>query len=511
MTALIGALDQGTTSTRFMVFDRHGAVVAHAQQEHRQIFPQPGWVEHDPDEIIANTHQVIARALHDAGLSHRDLTAVGITNQRETTVLWDRATGQAVANAIVWQDTRTEQLCRVLAESEGAQRLQHLTGLPAASYFAGPKVRWLLDQDDILQARAEVGELAFGTIDSWIVWNLTGTGGPAAGARQAGAQHVEALHVTDVTNAARTLLMDLETLQWSPWLCEQVGVPQALLPEIHPSVGWIAEATGPLAGVPITGILGDQQAALFGQTCFGAGDTKNTYGTGCFMLMNTGTDIVRSTNGLLSTVAYQVAGETPRYALEGSVAVAGALVQWLRDNLGIISDSSQVESLAATVTDNGDVYFVPAFSGLFAPHWRSDARGLIVGLTGYATKAHIARAALEATAFQTREVLDAMTADSEAPEELKVDGGMVANDLLMQFQADILGVRVARPAVAETTALGAAYAAGLATGVWSSPEELASTWRADRIWEPRLDNTDRARLYNKWHDALARTLNWVRG
>ena len=495
MTALIGALDQGTTSTRFMVFDRRGEVVAHAQREHTQIFPRPGWVEHDPGEIVHNTRQVITEALDAGGLSGRDLVAVGLTNQRETAVVWDRATGEAVANAIVWQDTRTDQLCRLLAASEGPDRLRPVTGLPIATYFSGPKVRWLLDSDDGLRARAEAGDLAFGTIDSWIVWNLTD-----------GAEHL-----TDVTNASRTLLMDLQTLEWSPWLCEQVGVPPAMLPQIRPSVGHLAEGTGPLAGVPIAGMLGDQQAALFGQACFEKGDAKNTYGTGCFMLMNTGNDMVHSTNGLLTTVGYQIEGEAPVYALEGSIAVAGALVQWLRDNLGIIGDSSEVETLAASVDDNGGVYFVPAFSGLFAPRWRSDARGVVVGLTGYSTKEHLARAALEATAFQTREVLDAMAADSGASlSELKVDGGMVVNSLLMQFQADILGVRVVCPRVAETTALGAAYAAGLATGVWSSLEELAANWRAHRAWEPRMDADERVRLFSRWQDAVTRTLDWVR-
>lgn len=495
MTALVGALDQGTTSTRFMVFDQRGAVVARAQREHRQIFPQPGWVEHDPVEIVHRTNQVIDEALDAAGLNGGDLAAVGITNQRETAVVWDRSTGEAVANAVVWQDTRTDQLCRSLAATYGPDRFRHQTGLPIATYFAGPKARWLLDSRDGLRTQAESGELAFGTVDSWTVWHLTG-----------GAEHV-----TDVTNASRTLLMDLNTLDWDPSLCEQIGVPMATLPRISPSVGVIAEAaTGPLAGVPIAGILGDQQAALFGQACFGVGDTKNTYGTGCFMLMNTGTDIVHSTNGLLTTVGYQIAGQRPIYALEGSIAVAGALVQWLRDNLGLIGDSSEVEALASGVADNGDVYFVPAFSGLFAPHWRSDARGVVAGLTRFATKAHIARAALEATAFQTREVIDAMAADSGAPlRNLRVDGGMVVNELLMQFQADILDARVVRPAVAETTALGAAYAAGLTAGVWSSLEELADIWSADRSWSPQMDPEQRTGLYRKWQDAVQRTLDWV--
>ena len=494
MTALVGALDQGTTSTRFMVFDRRGSVVAQAQREHRQIFPKPGWVEHDPAEIVHRTKQVISEALDAAGLSGRDLAAVGITNQRETAVVWDRSTGEAVANAIVWQDTRTDQLCASLAGDAGPDRFRRKTGLPIATYFAGPKVRWLLDSQDGMQARAESGELAFGTVDSWIVWHLTG-----------GAEHL-----TDATNASRTLLMDLETLDWDAELCDQVGVPSAMLPRIGPSVGPIAEATGPLAGVPIAGILGDQQAALFGQACFGAGDAKNTYGTGCFLLMNTGTEIVHSTNGLLTTVGYRIGDQAPVYALEGSIAVAGALVQWLRDNLGLIGESSEIEALAASVDDNGDVYFVPAFSGLFAPHWRSDARGVVAGLTRYATKAHIARAALEATAFQTREVLDAMAADSGAAlRELRVDGGMVVNGLLMQFQADILHARVVRPAVAETTALGAAYAAGLATGVWSSLEELAANWSAGGAWTPRMDPDERSRLCRRWRSAVERTLDWI--
>jgi glycerol kinase len=494
VSEFVGALDQGTTSTRFIVFDRAGSVVASDQQEHRQIFPQPGWVEHDPTEIIARMWSVIDGGLAAAGLEASDLAAVGITNQRETAVVWDRSTSQPVANAIVWQDTRTDELVRGLGGGEGPDRFRAQCGLPLATYFAGPKVRWLLDDQPELSARAEAGELAFGTIDSWVVWHLTG------GTR----------HVTDVTNASRTMLMDLASLEWDADLLDAIGVPGRMLPEIVPSVGVVGEGTGSLRGVPIGGILGDQQAALFGQTCFDVGTAKNTYGTGNFMLLNTGTELVQSKNGLLTTVGYQIGDGPPIYALEGSIAVTGSLVQWLRDNLGLIADAADVEELANTVTDNGDVYFVPAFSGLFAPHWRSDARGAIVGLTRYANKGHIARAALEATAFQTREVLDAMNADSGVDlTELKVDGGMVGNQLLMQFQADILGVPVIRPKVAETTALGAAYAAGLAVGVWDSLDELRSNWGEGDRWEPAMDEIDREATYSRWKKAVERTLDWV--
>ena len=494
MTELVGALDQGTTSTRFMIFDRAGTVLGSAQQEHEQIFPQPGWVEHDPAEISRRMWSVITDAIEAAGISGSDLAAVGITNQRETAVVWDRVTGEPVANAIVWQDTRTDELVKDLAGDAGIDRFRHQTGLPLATYFAGPKVRWLLDSDPELRSRAEAGELAFGTIDAWVINRLTGG----------------TTHVTDVTNASRTMLMDLETLEWSKELCIEIGVPISMLPEIVPSIGVVAEATGPLAGVPIAGILGDQQAAMFGQTCFDVGDAKNTYGTGCFMLLNTGTDLVRSSNGLLSTVNYQIAGEAPVYALEGSIAIAGALVQWLRDNLGIIDSAEEVESLAASVEDNGDVYFVPAFSGLFAPYWRSDARGAVVGLTRFNTKGHIARAALEATAFQTREVLDAMRMDSGVDlKELKVDGGMVANDLLMQFQADILGVPTVRPIFSETTVLGAAYAAGLATGVWSGLDELRENWGEDKRWLPNMSEETRSGRFARWKQAVERTFDWV--
>lgn len=494
MRELVGALDQGTTSTRFIVFDDAGSIVAAAQQEHNQIFPQPGWVEHDPAEIVERMWSVIAGGLDAAGIAGSDLAAVGITNQRETAVVWDRVTGEAVANAIVWQDTRTDDLVRRLGGDEGSDRFREKTGLPLATYFAGPKVRWLLDHRPDLAERAGRGELAFGTVDSWVVWHLTG------GAR----------HVTDVTNASRTMLMDLATLDWDDELAGAIGIPPSMLPEIVPSSAVVGQGTGPLTGVPIAGILGDQQAALFGQTCFDVGTAKNTYGTGNFMLLNTGTELVHSGNGLLTTVGYQIGGEPAVYALEGSIAVTGSLVQWLRDNLGLIDEAPAVEALARSVDDNGDVYFVPAFSGLFAPHWRSDARGVIVGLTRYANRGHIARAALEATAFQTREVLDAMNADSGVDlTELKVDGGMVANELLMQFQADILGVPVIRPQVAETTALGAAYAAGLAVGTWDSLDALRANWREDRRWEPAMAAADRDATYARWKKAVERTLDWV--
>ena len=494
MAQLVGALDQGTTSTRFMIFDRSGKVVSSAQQEHEQIFPRSGWVEHDPDEITQRMWSVISAALSSAGVSGSDLSAIGITNQRETAVIWDRASGHPVHNAIVWQDTRTDQLVKQLGGDQGMDRFRHQTGLPLATYFAGPKVRWLLDSNPDLAARAGRGELAFGTIDSWVVYQLT-----------RGAEHV-----TDVTNASRTMLMDLETLGWSEELCEAIGVPMSMLPRIVPSVGVIANATGPLAGVPIAGILGDQQAAMFGQTCFDVGDAKNTYGTGCFMLLNTGTELVRSDNGLLTTVNYQIEGQRPVYALEGSIAIAGALVQWLRDNMAMFENSEDIEELASEVEDNGDVYFVPAFSGLFAPYWRSDARGAIVGLTRFNTRHHIARAALESTAFQTREVLDAMRADSGVElNELKVDGGMVANELLMQFQADILDKPVIRPRVSETTALGAAYAAGLATGVWEDLDALRTNWAEDRRWLPQMGDERRNQLLARWKQAVERTFDWV--
>ncbi len=502
MTRYAAAIDQGTTSTRFMIFTHEGTVVASHQLEHRQIYPQAGWVEHDPLEIWANTQEVIRVAMQKAGLTAADLAAIGVTNQRETTVVWDRRTGKPYANAIVWQDTRTDKLCAGLAQEGGQDRFRAQTGLPLATYFSGPKIRWLLDHVDGLRAAAERGEALFGTVDTWLIWNLTG--GPDGGA-----------HITDVTNASRTLLMNLHTLDWDEDILRMLGIPRQMLPTIRPSsdpaLYGYTRPDGPLGGaVPLCGDLGDQQAALVGQACFSAGEAKNTYGTGCFMLLNTGTQPVPSRHGLLTTVAYQMGEQPAVYALEGSIAITGALVQWLRDNLGLIERSADVEALARTVQDNGGIYFVPAFSGLFAPYWRSDARGVIVGLTRYVNRGHIARAALEATAYQTREVLDAMNNDSGvALTTLKVDGGMVINELLMQFQADILGVPVLRPKVAETTSLGAAYAAGLAVGFWSGEEELRRNWQVDRIWQPQMSQAERERLYAGWKKAVERTFGWV--
>ena len=495
MSQYVAAIDQGTTSTRCMIFDHAGQVVSADQREHQQHFPAAGWVEHDPLEIWANTQQVTSGALAAANLTASDIAAVGIANQRETVVVWDRHSGEPVYNAIVWQDTRTDRLCTELGGSTGALRYQARTGLPLSTYFSGPKVRWILDHVDGARQRARRGELCFGTIDAWLVWNMTG-----------------GLHVTDVTNASRTLLMDLHQLCWDSDIAEEMGVPVSMLGSIYPSSQVYGSVQEPatLAGVPIGGILGDQQAATFGQACLSVGEAKNTYGTGNFMLLNTGTKPVPSRHGLLTTVCYQVGTQDPVYALEGSIAVTGALVQWLRDNLGMISSSDEIEQLAASVEDSGGAYFVPAFSGLFAPHWRSDARGAIVGLTRYVNRGHLARAVLEATAFQTREVLDAMNADSGTElAVLKVDGGMVRNDLLMQFQADILGVPVIRPAVRETTALGAAYAAGLAVAAWSGEEEIRHNWSADRRWDPQMDPPRREHLYAQWRKAVIRTLDWV--
>jgi glycerol kinase len=498
MTNYVAAIDQGTTSSRFMVFDERGTVVAAAQREHAQIYPQPGLVEHDAAEIWRNTEAVIGEALALGGLNAAQLLAVGITNQRETTVLWDRNTGVPLYNALVWQDTRTADLVAAYARDGGQDRFRARTGLPLATYFSGLKLRWLLDNVPGARAKAAAGDALFGTVDSWLLWNLTG--GAAGG-----------VHLTDVTNASRTQLMDLQTLDWDDDLLAAFDVPRALLPRIAPSsASYGAAKIGALRGVPIAGILGDQQAALVGQTCFEPGEAKNTYGTGCFMLMNTGTTPVPSTAGLITTVAYQLGDEPAHYALEGSIAIAGALVQWLRDNLKLIDKSADVESLAREVQDNGDVYLVPAFSGLFAPYWRDTARGVITGLTRYANRGHIARAALEAVAYQTRDVLEAMEKDSGIPiRELRVDGGMVANELLMQFQADQLGVPVVRPRVTETTALGAAYAAGLAVGFWENRAELARNWGVEKRWRPASSEAERNALYGAWQKAVRRSFDWV--
>lgn len=494
----VGAIDQGTTSTRFMVFGRQGAVLSSAQLEHRQIFPQPGWVEHDALEIWTNTREVIEAALAQGRVGARDLAAVGITNQRETTVLWDRRTGRPLHNAIVWQDTRVAPQVAELARAGGLDRFRAATGLPLATYFSALKLAWLLQQVPGARRLAEAGDALFGTMDTWLLWNLTG--GPDGG-----------LHATDVTNASRTQLMNLTSLEWDGELLSAFGVPRACLPQIRSSSEVYAEARLPaLAGVAVAGDLGDQQAALVGQTCLGRGDAKNTYGTGCFLLMNTGEQPVPSRAGLITTVAYRFGEQRPCYALEGSIAVAGALVQWLRDRMGLIRSSADIEALAREVENNGDVYFVPAFSGLFAPHWKADARGVIAGLTGYAGRAHLARAVLEATAYQTRDVLAAMEKDSGAKlTQLRVDGGMVVNELLMQFQADILDVQVVRPRVTETTALGAAYAAGLATGYWRSHEDLVANWQVDRRWQPAMGAEERERLYRAWQKALERSLGWI--
>jgi glycerol kinase len=497
MAKYAAAIDQGTTSTRFMIFDHSGKVVGVDQKEHEQIYPKPGWVEHNPVEIWIRTQEVIKGALAKAKVSPSDIAAVGITNQRETAVVWEKATGKPVYNAIVWQDTRTDTICNDLAKDGGQDRFRTRVGLPLATYFSGPKIKWVLDNVSGVRAKAEKGEVLFGNIDSWVIWNLTG--GPNGG-----------VHVTDVSNASRTMLMNLETLDWDPDMLKVMGVPRAMLPKIMASSAVYGNARGDLAGIPVAGDLGDQQAALFGQTCFSAGEAKNTYGTGCFMLLNTGNKPIQSKNGLLTTLGYKIGSQPAVYCLEGSIAIAGALVQWLRDNLGLISKSADVEALAKTVDDNGGIYFVPAFSGLFAPYWKSDARGAIVGMTRYVNKGHIARAALEATAFQTREVLDAMNKDSGvALKALKVDGGMVFNDLLMQFQADILGVPVIRPTVAETTSLGAAYAAGLAVGFWEKVEDLRANWGKDKEWQPKMAAAARDKQYALWKKAVTRTFDWV--
>lgn len=536
MSHYVAALDQGTTSTRCILFDREGRIVASEAREHEQRYPQPGWVEHDAKEIWFRADQVIGLALQSAEATAADVAALGVTNQRETTVVWDTRTGEPVTGAIVWQDTRTADLCDRLAAGApltarragdaprtrlaaglqrisgrlrgvptpaGQDRFRRVTGLPIAPYFSATKLRWILDEFPELLPRAEAGEVAFGTIDTWLLWNLTG------GAR--GTADGPALHITDVTNASRTMLMDLRTLDWDTAILAELGIPRAMLPEIVPSSQVYGRvAGGPLSGVPIAGILGDQQAATFGQTCFEPGEAKNTYGTGNFLLMNTGTEPVASRSGLVTTVGYQLDGESPVYCLEGSIAITGSLVQWMRDNLGLITGSGEIEALARTVDDNGGCYFVPAFSGLYAPHWRSDARGVIAGLTHFVKSGHIARAVLEATAFQSREVVDAMNRDSGvALQALKVDGGMTVNDTLMQFQADVLGVPVIRPVVTETTALGAAYAAGLATGFWASKAELCTHWKEDRRWLPQMDRSEREERFGYWKKAVQRTFDWV--
>ncbi|WP_327188758.1 glycerol kinase GlpK [Streptomyces xinghaiensis] len=494
----IAAIDQGTTSSRCIVFDTDGRIVAVDQKEHEQIFPKPGWVEHDAAEIWTNVRQVVDGAVEKAGITAADVKAIGITNQRETTLLWDKATGEPVHNAIVWQDTRTDALCRELGRNVGKDRFRRETGLPLASYFAGPKIRWLLDNVDGLRERAEAGEILFGTMDSWVIWNLTG--GPDGG-----------VHVTDVTNASRTMLMNLHTLEWDPKILHSMGVPAAVLPEIRSSAEVYGEArSGALAGVPVASALGDQQAALFGQTCFEKGEAKSTYGTGTFLLMNTAGEPVNSYHGLVTTVGYRIGDQAPVYALEGSIAITGALVQWMRDQMGLINSAAEIETLASSVEDNGGAYFVPAFSGLFAPYWRDDARGVIAGLTRYVTKAHIARAVLEATAWQTREITDAMRKDSGTElASLKVDGGMTSNNLLMQTLADVLDAPVVRPLVAETTCLGAAYAAGLAVGYWPDTDALRANWRRAAEWTPRMDAADRDREYKNWLKAVERTMGWL--
>ncbi|MCM3849452.1 glycerol kinase GlpK [Pseudonocardia sp. DR1-2] len=502
MAEFVGAVDQGTTSSRFMIFDHSGNEVGRHQLEHEQILPQAGWVEHDPIEIVERTNTCLQQALTKTGLSASDLVALGVTNQRETTVVWNRRTGRPYYNAIVWQDTRTDRIATALDRDGRGDVIRRKAGLPPATYFSGGKIQWILENVDGVREAAENGDAVFGNTDTWVIWNLTG--GTHGG-----------LHVTDVTNASRTMLMDLETLDWDDELLGFFGIPRQMLPEIKPSSSATAFGTtlggGPLGGeVPITGDLGDQQAATVGQVCFAPGEAKNTYGTGNFMLLNTGTELVRSESGLLTTMCYQFEGERPVYALEGSIAVTGSAVQWLRDQLGIISGASQSESLARQVEDNGGVYFVPAFSGLFAPYWRSDARGAIVGLSRFNTNAHLARATLEAICYQSRDVSDAMTKDSGVTlETLKVDGGVTQNELCMQIQADVLGVPVSRPVVAETTALGAAYAAGLAVGFWKNTDELRENWNEARRWEPTWSQEQRDEGYGRWKKAVERTLDWV--
>lgn len=503
------AIDQGTTSTRAMLFTRAGAPAGIAQREHEQIFPRAGWVEHDATEIWTNTQWVISEVLRSAGLGADDVAAIGITNQRETTIVWNRHTGEPISHAIVWQDTRTQPLIDELAAAGGIRRFAASTGLPLATYFSASKIAWMLEHVPGARGAAEAGDLLFGTPDTWVLWNLTretSAGGEGTGAGAG------AVHVTDVTNASRTLLMDLRALEWSTELLETFGIPRSMMPEIRSSSEVVGTVASPAEarGVPVAGILGDQQAATFGQAAFRPGESKNTYGTGNFLIVNTGTEIVESTHGLISTVAYRLGDGPAHYALEGSIAVTGSLVQWLRDNLGLFSSSDDIERLAASVDDNGGAYFVPAFSGLFAPYWRSDARGALVGLTRFVNRGHIARAALEATAFQTNAVLGAVLADTNRPvTELRVDGGMTQNNLLMQFQADVLGVPVVRPKIIETTALGAAYAAGLAVGHWSGLDELREHWAEDRRWMPQMAEAERSRLLRMWEKAVTKSLDWI--
>jgi glycerol kinase len=498
MAKYAAALDQGTTSSRAMIFDHSGRVVSVSQKEHEQIYPKPGWVEHDAKEIWARSQEVLDEAMDEAGAGADDIAGLGITNQRETTLVWDRNTGEPVHNALVWQDTRTDKLVDELSADGGQDRFRAKVGLPLATYFSGPKVRWILDNVDGARAKAEAGDLVFGNMDTWLLWNLTG--GTDGG-----------LHITDVTNASRTMLMDLETLSWDEEIASTIGVPMSMLPEIRASSDVYGEVRsgGKCQGVKIAGDLGDQQAATFGQTCFDVGQAKNTYGTGNFMLINTGTELVQSKSGLLTTVGYKIGDDAAIYCLEGSIAITGALVQWLRDNLKLIKAAPEVEELAQSVEDNGGLYIVPAFSGLFAPYWKSNARGVFAGLTRYVNAGHIARATLEATAYQSREIVEAMATDSGVQlDSLKVDGGMVHNDLLMQFQADLLGVPVIRPEVAETTALGAAYAAGLATGFWNSQEDLRENWAEDKRWEPKMDPAKRDEYFRYWKKAVTRTFDW---
>lgn len=498
-TKYIMAIDQGTTSSRAIIFDHSGQIVATGQKEHEQIFPRAGWVEHDGKEIWERIREVVAMALSKASLNHHDIAAVGITNQRETTIVWDKNTGEPVYNAIVWQDTRTGKIVEELGGAEGQDKYKAKVGLPLATYFSGPKVKWILDNVEGARAKAEAGDLLMGNMDTWVIWNMSG--GVNGG-----------VHVTDVTNASRTMLMDLKTLTWDESIAADMTIPMSMLPEIKSSseVYAVGREQGLLPGVPIAGDLGDQQAATFGQACFEVGMAKNTYGTGCFMLMNTGEEIVPSKNGLLTTLCYKIGDNKPVYALEGSIAVTGSLVQWLRDNLKMFDSAPEIEELAASVEDNGGAYFVPAFSGLFAPYWKGDARGALVGLTRFVNRGHIARAVLEATAYQTREVLDAMEADSGVKlAALKVDGGMTANETLMQFQADQVGVPVVRPVVAETTALGAAYAAGIAVGFWSGEQDVIDNWAEDKTWQPKMDEDERGRLYRNWKKAVTKTFDWV--